>query len=59
MKKKEEKKQTIQEIVEEVKTDMCDNYCKYPNEIKDDERKKPDNTGICRCRTRCMRGKTE
>lgn len=31
MKKKEEKKQTIAEIVEEVKTDICDNYCKYPD----------------------------
>ena len=29
--------QTIPEIVEEVKIAMCDNYCKYPNEIKDDE----------------------
>ena len=36
-KKQEEKKQTITEIVEEVKCEMCDNYCKYPNEIKDDE----------------------
>lgn len=34
----EEKKiQTIPQIIEEVKTEMCDNYCKYPNEIKDDE----------------------
>lgn len=30
-KKKEEKKQTIAEIVEEVKCEMCDNYCKYPD----------------------------
>ena len=29
--------QTIPEIVEEVKIAMCDQYCKYPNEIKDDE----------------------
>lgn len=34
----EEKKiQTIPQIIEEVKTEMCDHYCKYPNEIKDDE----------------------
>lgn len=37
MSKKEDKKQTIPEIIEEVKIDICDNYCKYPNEIKDDE----------------------
>lgn len=34
---KQEKKQTISEIIEEVKCEICDNYCKYPNEIKDDE----------------------
>ena len=33
----EDKKQTIPEIIEEVKVDICDKYCKYPNEIKDDE----------------------
>ena len=34
----EEKKiQTIPQIIEEVKIEICDNYCKYPNEIKDDE----------------------
>ena len=33
----EERKQTISEIIEEVKTDICDNYCKYPNEIRDED----------------------
>ena len=32
-----DKQQTIPQILEEVKTAICDNYCKYPNEIKDDE----------------------
>ena len=27
---KQEKKQTISEIIEEVKCEICDNYCKYP-----------------------------
>ena len=35
----EEKKiQTIPQIIEEVKMEMCDNYCKMTNEIKDDEK---------------------
>lgn len=25
--------QTISEIIEEVKTDICDNYCKCPHEV--------------------------
>ena len=37
MSKKEDKKQTIPEIVEDVKTAMCDEYCKYPNEYEDNE----------------------
>lgn len=35
-KKKEEKKQTIPEIVEEVKTAICDEYCKFPD-VLDEE----------------------
>lgn len=32
----EEKKiQTIPQIIEEVKTEMCDHYCKYPSEVHD------------------------
>lgn len=26
---------TVFEIIEEVKTDICDNYCKYPEQYKD------------------------
>ena len=37
MSKKEDKKQTIPEIVEDVKTAICDEYCKYPNEYEDNE----------------------
>ena len=34
----EDKKiQTIPQIIEEVKMEICDNYSKYPNEINDDE----------------------
>jgi len=29
--KDKQEKQTISEIVEEVKTEICDNYCKYPD----------------------------
>lgn len=29
--KKQEKPKNIPEIIEEVKTEMCDNYCKYPD----------------------------
>lgn len=36
MSKKEDKKQTISEIVEEVKTEICDNYCKYPDVLPED-----------------------
>ena len=28
---KQEEKQTIPEIIEEVKCEICDNYCKYPD----------------------------
>lgn len=28
---------TIPEIVEEVKKNICDNYCKYPSEYTDQE----------------------
>lgn len=34
---KQEKKQTIPEIIEEVKCEICDNYCKYPLEYQDNE----------------------
>ena len=35
----EEKKiQTIPQIIEEVKMEICDHYCKYTNETKDEEK---------------------
>ena len=36
MSKREDKKQTIPEIIEEVKTEMCDHYCKYPDVLPED-----------------------
>lgn len=30
-----EHKKTITEIFEEIKSNICDNYCKYPSEITD------------------------
>ena len=36
MSKKEDKKQTIPEIIEEVKTEMCDVYCKFPDVLPED-----------------------
>lgn len=35
--KRQQDKQTISEIVEEVKTEICDNYCKYPDVLDDEE----------------------
>jgi len=29
------KPQTIPQIIEEVKTEICDHYCKYPSEVHD------------------------
>jgi hypothetical protein len=34
--KGQQDKQTISEIVEEVKTEICDNYCKYPDVLPED-----------------------
>ena len=34
--KGKQEKQTISEIVEEVKTEMCDEYCKYPDVLEED-----------------------
>lgn len=31
------KKKTISQILEEVKEEMCNKYCKYPNEYKPEE----------------------
>ena len=28
---------TIPDIIEDVKSEMCDNYCKFPQEYKDQE----------------------
>lgn len=36
--KEKQEKQTIPEIIEEVKCEMCDNYCKYPDVLDDDDR---------------------
>lgn len=36
MKKQENVKLTIPEIVEEVKQEMCDIYCKYPDVLEED-----------------------
>ena len=33
----EEQKMTIDQIVEEVKEEMCDKYCKYPEEYEGSE----------------------
>lgn len=35
--KEKQEKQTISEIIEEVKCDICDNYCKYPDVLDDEE----------------------
>ena len=32
-----DKEHTVTEILEEVKNDICDNYCKYPEEYEDYE----------------------